>query len=155
MAEKYSIGLIDLNNTELEEINNPDFQKFPSILYPKLLKDSFVISLPPLFLDDELEIVASLSNLIGAFPASEYSGFFTSRKTKIRKWPIKYSIHDILKCKLPDLSIVDASSKGYILTGQPIEIDKQCAKLLDLDWKNISHLKLISESFQNQKTKNQ
>ena len=42
---------------------------------------------------------------------------------------------------------MDSSEKGVILAGLPHEIDKQAAKLLALDWKDIGHLKLIEESF--------
>ena len=85
--------------------------------------------------------------MLGAFPANNYKGFFSRTKSKIRKWPIKYAIHDVLKCKVPDFAIMDSSEKGVILAGLPHEIDKQAAKLLALDWKDIGHLKLIEESF--------
>ena len=106
-----------------------------------------MLTLPKLSEDSETGLAGSLSSMLGAFPASHYKGFFAQNKSKIRKWPIKYSIHDIVKCKLPDFSILDSSEKGMILAGQPIELDKQAAKLLGLDWKSIGHLKLIDESF--------
>jgi len=127
--------------------------KFESIMYPKILKESFVISLPVLFHDDELEITGSLANMLGAFPGSMYSGFFTRKKSKIRKFPIKYAIHDIIKCKMPNLAIVDASSKGHILVGQPLEVDKQSSKLLGLEWKSIQHLRLVSEALDDEVSK--
>lgn len=147
LAEKYGIGLIDLNNAETEEMINDEFLKFDSIQYPQIMKDSFIVSLPVLRTDEESEIAGSLQNMLGAFPAKHYTGFFSTIKNKIRKWPIKYSIHDILKCRMPEFAIVDASEKGVILAGIPLEIDKQAAKLLGLDWKAISHLRLIDESF--------
>ena len=147
LAEKYSAGLIDLNSAEVEEVFNSEFLKFEKIYYPKILLYNCVISLPVLKEDEETEIVDSLTNMLGAFPAKHYSGFFSQKKNKIRKWPIKYSIHDILKCKMPNFSIIDASAHGQILAGISIEIDKQAAKLSGKEWKLIPHLKLISESF--------
>ncbi len=147
LAEKYSIGLIDLNDTEIEEVINSEFLKFESIKYPKILLESCVISLPFLEQDQETEISDSLTNMLGAYPSKYYAGFFSLKKNKIRKWPIKYSIHDILKCKMPNFSIIDASSKGQILAGLPLEVDKQAAKLINADWRSISHLKLVSETF--------
>ena len=47
---------------------------------------------------------------------------------------------------MPDFSILDASSKGLILAGLPLEIDKQAAKLLDKDWRNVPYIKLIDDS---------
>lgn len=147
LAEKYSIGLIDLNNTESQEVINGDFLKFEEIMYPNILLNSCVISLPILKDDAETEIVDSLTNMLGAFPSQYYSGFFSLKKSKIRKWPIKYSIHDILLCKMPNFAIIDASAQGQILAGLPLSVDKQAAKLLGRDWRMIPHIKLVDESF--------
>ena len=147
LSEKYAIGLIDLNNTEVEETINGEFLKFTEINYPKILLESCVISLPVLKEDAEFEISGSLANMLGAFPSKYYSGFFSLKKNKIRKWPIKFSIHDILKCKMPNFAVIDASEKGQIIAGLPIDIDKQASKLLGRDWRTISHIKLIEESF--------
>ncbi|MEK6844236.1 MAG: DUF362 domain-containing protein [Nanoarchaeota archaeon] len=146
LAEKYAVGLVDINESEVEELRDVRFMKFESIKYPKILLNSCVISLPSLKADDETEVSDSLTNMLGAFPAKHYSGFFSLKKNKIRKWPIKYSVHDILCCKFPNFAIMDASDRGYILAGLPIEIDKLGAKVLGREWKSISHLKLIDES---------
>ena len=146
LAEKYSIGLIDLNNTEAEEVFKPNFNKFDSIMYPKILKEGFIISLPKLAEDPELEMQASLSNMIGAFPARYYKGLFSKEKSKIRRWPLKFSLHDLLLCKMPEFALIDTSDYDVILAGIPLEMDKQAAKLLGKEWKSVSHLRLISES---------
>ena len=148
LAEKYSVGLVDLNNTETEETYNRNFTKFTSIHYPKILKESFVISLTKLSEDPETDLHGSLSNMLGAFPSKHYSGFFSSKKNKIRKWPIKYSINDIVHCKVPEFAIIDASDKGYILAGLPLEMDKQSSKLLGMEWKEVPYLRLLNESLQ-------
>ena len=147
LVEEYSIGLIDLNQTETIEIQDGAFQKFESIHYPKILSDSFVISLPKLVEDAEFNISGSLSSMIGAFPSSHYKGFFSQSKNKIRKWPIKYTIHDIIRCKMPDFAVIDASKHGSILAGLPLAIDKQAAKLIGKDWQEIPHIKMIDDYF--------
>ncbi len=147
LSEKYSIGLIDLNTTEVEQIQDGEFLKFEKIMYPKILLDSFIISLPVLSDDSDIEVQGSLSNMIGAFPSDYYQGIFSKSKNKIRKWPVKFAIHDILKCKTPEFSVIDASENGVILAGIPLDMDKQASKLLGKDWKSISHLRLIDESF--------
>lgn len=147
LSDKYSVGLIDLNNTETQEIEDGEFLKFSQIYYPKILLDSFIISLPKLSTSEETEINGSLSNMLGAFPGEHYRGFFSLFKTKIRKFPIKYAIHDILKCKMPQFAVIDASEKGVILAGIPLDMDKQAVKLLGKDSKSIQHLRLIEQSF--------
>ncbi|MBU0760705.1 MAG: DUF362 domain-containing protein [Nanoarchaeota archaeon] len=155
LAEKYSVGLVDLNKTETKEIEDFDFSKFSTIHYPKILLESLIISLPKLCENEETVISGSLSNMLGAFPAEHYKGFFSKEKSKIRKWPIKYSIHDIVKCKFPDFAVVDASSQGVILAGLPLEIDKQAAKLLGKNWKEIPYLKMIEESLTEKEEKDE
>jgi len=147
LAERYNVGLIDLNNTGTEKIEEEDFLRFQQIMYPKILKESFVISMPLLAEEEETDMLGALSNMLGAFPASQYKGFFSKIKSKIRRWPIKYSIHDILKCKMPEFAIVDSSEKGVILAGLPLEVDKQASKLLGLEWKDVGHIRLVEESF--------
>ena len=147
LAEKYGVSLVDLNNAEVEEINQSDFMKFESIFYPKMLLKSYIITLPRLGTDEELEMQGSLSTMIGAFPSAYYRGLFSSGKNKIRRDPIKYAIHDIVRCKVPDVALIDASEYGLLLAGKPLELDKQAARILGKDWRTIQHLRLIDESF--------
>lgn len=153
LSEKYGVGLMDLNNAEVEEVRDGEFLKFDKIMYPKILMNSFIISLPKLAEVEELEINGSLANMLGAFPARYYKGLFSSGKSKIKKWPLKYSVHDILKVRSPQLAIIDASEKSAILAGKPIEIDKQAARLLGKDWRAVTHLRLMDESFANSQAK--
>lgn len=146
LAERYGIGLIDLNESDVEEIQDGDFLRFDSIKYPKVLLDSFIISVPQLGSHGEFGIAASLDNMLGAFPSKHYKGFFSKNKNKLSKHPLKYQVHDILKCKMPDLAIIDSPENNTLLIGQPLEMDKQAAKLMSLDWKNLPHLRLIDES---------
>jgi uncharacterized protein (DUF362 family) len=148
LAEKYGVGLIDLNTTETEEIESHEFLRFDTIHFPKLLKDSFLITLPRLAQDPELELQGALTSTLGLFPADHYRGFLSSNKSKIRKWPAKYAIHDITRCKMPDLAIMDAAEQGLLLAGQPLAIDKKSASLLGLVWKDISYLKMMDESIE-------
>jgi uncharacterized protein (DUF362 family) len=145
LAEKYQVGLVDLNSTETESVEADGLLKFSEINYPKILRNSFVISLPKLSDHQEFGMLGALSTMVGAFPASHYRGFFSKEKNKIRKWPIKYSIHDILKCKMPDFAVVDASANGIIMAGLPFDIDKQAAKVLGKDWQRVPYLNLLHE----------
>lgn len=147
LAETYGVSLVDLNNAEVEEVHDSAFTTFESILYPKLLLKSYLITLPRLGIDEETELQTSLSSMLGAYPAPYYRGLFASTKSKLRRDPIKYAIHDIVRCKTPDVSLIDASDYGIILAGKPLELDKQAARIAGKDWRTIQHLRLIDESF--------
>ena len=150
LAEKYGIGLIDLNDTETEEIENQNFLKFTEIMYPKILLDGFIISIPLLQKNDQTGISASLDSMIGAFPAKHYRGFFSKTKSKLNRYSKQHQIYDILKCKMPDFTIMDVPVKGIVLAGQPLEMDKQAAKALGLNPDSIEHLNLIEKGPQNE-----
>lgn len=145
LAERYSVGLIDLNSAETEKIEFANFLKFSNVMYPKVLKESFVISIPKLMQNDEFAMLGSISNMLGAYPAKHYRGWFAKNKSKLRKWPLKYAVHDISQCKMPDFAIIDASEKGALLAGLPLDMDKQAAKLIGMEWKNVGYLRLAEQ----------
>lgn len=147
LAEKYNISLVDLNTADTEELQNSDFLRFESIHYPKLLLNSFLITLPRLGPDDELEVQDSLTTMLGAFPSEHYRGLFSTLKNKIRRFPLKYAIHDILRCKMPNATLIDASDYGVLLAGKPLELDKEAMRIMGKDWRSLQHLRLIDESF--------
>lgn len=147
LAEKYGVALVDLNKTESEMIGDNSFLSAPTLMFPSLLKEGFLISIPTLTKHDRHDLTGSLANMLGAYPAKHYKGFFSKTKNKL-VGPMKYQIHDIVKSKMPSLAIVDAHSYGALLAGQPLEVDKQAAKLLGMDWKGVAHLRLIEESLQ-------
>ncbi len=146
LAEQYSIGLVDLNTAETQAMVNDNFLAFDTVHYPSLLLNSFVIVLPKLALHPEHDIAGALSSMLGAYPATKYSGWFSTKKSKLRQEPIKNAIHDSICCKMPELAILDASEKGVMLVGHPLEMDKQAARLLKGDWKGVQHLRLIEDS---------
>lgn len=150
IAEKYGIGLVDLNRADSQEKVNADFLIKSSIMYPSVLKDAFVISLPFLKKHEAYGITGSLANMLGAYPARHYKSFFSRTKNKL-VGPLKNQIHDIVTSKMPELALVDAHEQGYILAGQPLEVDKQAAKLVNLDWRTVAHLRLIDESLKPKK----
>ena len=145
LAEKYNVGLVDLNHAECEAVGKNEFVGFEEIMYPSVLKDSFVVALPSLK-SEEGSIHGALKSMLGAFPARHYKGFFSSRKNKLDAYPMKYQIHDINLCKLPDLALLESRDKGIILAGQAIEMDKQAAKLFGIDWHSIGYLRMLDET---------
>ena len=49
---------------------------------------------------------------------------------------------------------MDASEKGRLIAGQPLEVDKQAVALLGKSWKDISHLRLLDETLSIREEKN-
>ncbi len=146
LSEKYGVGLLDLNTAETEQVRDGEFLELEQIQYPKILLNSFILSLAKTGVSNSLGMEGSLSSMIGAYPANHYRGFFSKEKNKLKKYNIKNVIHDILKCKMPNFSIIDASNEGMILAGLPLEMDKQAARLINMDWRSIQYLRLLDEA---------
>lgn len=146
IAEQKGISIVDLNKAECESVSTNDFVSFGNIMYPSILRSSFVVSMPSLQADEKMQLTGSLASMIGAFPARHYKGIFSSRKSKLDDVSMKNKIHDIIMCKMPDLAVIDAKGKGMLVVGQPLEMDKQAAKMLGMDWRNVAHLRMIEDS---------
>lgn len=146
LAEKYDVSLIDLNTAETEPIGKNEFVGFEQIMYPSLLKNAFVVSLPVVKPHETVHMHGSLTNMLGAFPAQHYRGFFSRRKNKLDAYPHKYQVHDITLCKMPNLALIELRDKGLLLAGNPLEMDKQAAKLLGIDWRSVGYLRMLDET---------
>lgn len=145
LAEKYKVGLVDLNYTECEAIGKNEFAGFEHIMYPSLLKDAFIIVLPPVRVENG-QYHGALTSMVGAFPARYYKGIFSRRKSKLDAYPFKYQVHDIILCKMPSLTLLELRDKGLLLAGNPLEMDKQAARLLGADGNGSSYLRMIDET---------
>ncbi|OGJ16294.1 hypothetical protein A3K73_01085 [Candidatus Pacearchaeota archaeon RBG_13_36_9] len=163
LSEKYHVPLLDLNEAETVKKHSKKFKKYSFIECPGELLNGFLISLPVLKGHKEAKVTISLKNMLGCFPARYYGGNW---KVGMHKWPIEYSIHDILVCKMPDYAICDASIalleheiNGYpkemslLLAGNPLKVDKKGALLLGYDWKRVPHLVLADELEKNESGK--
>lgn len=146
LAEKYNVSLIDLNTTSVEPVGKNEFVGFEQIMYPSILANAFVVSLPVVKAHETDQLHASLSNMLGAFPANYYKGFFSRRKNKLDAYPHKYQVHDINLCKLPNFALLELRDKGVLLAGHPLEMDKQAAKLLGMDWRSVGYLRMLDET---------
>lgn len=146
LAEHYNVSLIDLNNVECEAIGKNEFVGFEEIMYPRVLKNAFVISLPAVRQDETMQLEASLSNMQGAFPARYYKGIFSRRKNKLDAYPLKYQVHDINLCKMPNFALFALTDKGVLLAGNPLDMDKQAATLLGMDWRSVGYLRMLDET---------
>jgi len=160
LAKRYGIKLIDLNEEEVMVKQSSLFKKFDYIYFPEVLEDCFLISLPVLKDHIEAKVTISLKNMLGCLPKGKYKGekYEGSWKAKMHRWPVDYSIHDVLVCKFPDLAIVDASTgqRGHevsgtpekfnlILAGDPVEVDKKGAEILGKDWREVKHISWAAE----------
>ncbi|MCP4104241.1 MAG: DUF362 domain-containing protein [Desulfobacteraceae bacterium] len=157
MAKHHDVPLVDLNTSSLKKLENKNCPVFPEMYLPEIAFTHFIISVPVLKPHSFAILTGTLKNMMGFAPPEHYSGNFGSWKKAIFHSNMQQSIIDLNKYRTPDLSVMDASvgladfhlggrhcspPVGKIIAGfDPVEVDREAARLLGLDWKKIAHLK--------------
>ena len=72
LAAEKQLSLIDLNETELVELNDPAGKVFPTFMMPSVLMESFLISAATLKAHSLARVTLSMKNMIGAAPPAYY-----------------------------------------------------------------------------------
>ena len=155
LARETGTALLDLNHTEVVECQDAQCSAFPRMYLPQVAFESFIISVPVLKAHSLAEMTGSLKNMMGFAPPHHYghSGGWKKAAFHAR---MHTAIAELNRYRAADLTIMDAS-RGLaqfhlggpecdppletILAGwDPLEVDRQGAALLGLDWRNIPHL---------------
>lgn len=155
-AKRNSIELIDLNRAPLKKLVNKNCPYFPKMYLPEIAFTHFIISAPVLKAHSISIVTGALKNMIGFAPPKHYSGRYGSWKKALFHGDMQQAIIDLIKYRGPDLSIIDATvglaefHLGGMTCDPPInkiiagfdtfEVDREGAKLLGLDWREIRHL---------------
>ena len=160
----YGIELVDLNYYDVEVIEDPNRKVLKKFHFPKILKDSFLISVANIKEHHtEAKVTLTLKNMFGTAPGKYYSHNIRGRpwsKEMFHDLGINDSIVDINVYKLPDMGFLDGrilqldselggrtKEHGYIYASfNPIALDYYCAKILtDEEIKYINDLAKIYE----------
>ena len=156
LAHKLRVQLVDLNTAGLVRIKNPAGRVFEHMYLPKVAVYSYLISVPVLKAHSLAGITGALKNMIGLAPPEYYSGRGGTWKKAALHTDIQEAILDLVSCKAPDLSVMDASiglaeyhlggahcdpPVGKLIGGfDPWKVDRMGARLLKIDWRKIKHL---------------
>ena len=156
LASKKQVKLADLNNEPVIRLENPECRRFPEFFMPKIAMDHFIISVPVLKAHLLSDFTGSLKNMMGFAPPAHYSGAGGIWNKSEFHIDIHQAIADMNRYRQADLTVLDASVgmknshlggpfcdppvKKLIAGFDPVAVDRQAAKLLSMDWKEIGHL---------------
>jgi uncharacterized protein (DUF362 family) len=156
LAERHDVGLVDLNISPLTKLENRQYTVFPEFYLPEIALTHFIISLPVLKAHSLSIITGTMKNMIGLAPPQHYSGGFGGWKKSVFHQNMHQAIVELNRYRSPDLSLMDASvgladfhlggrhcspPLNKIIAGyNPLEVDRQAAELLGLNWEQIPHL---------------
>lgn len=145
ISKKYKVKLIDLNRAERIKFENERALKLKKVWLPRIIFDSFLISLPVPKDHSCAVFTCSLKNMFGIFLSKDFvkeydreklekMGVFVAKEIWEKGWSkgelheigVHQSIFDLNLYKKPDLTICDArfGIKGGELGGKKIKILK-------------------------------
>jgi uncharacterized protein (DUF362 family) len=124
-ARKEGIRLVDFNEAETVELQNPDALQWKRFHLPEIVLEAFVISIPVLKDHSFTKTTIAMKNMFGLAPARYYAG--TWNKAKLHSPSPDDSVVDVCLYKKPDLSVVDAS---VALTGGHLGGKKKAVNLI-------------------------
>jgi uncharacterized protein (DUF362 family) len=156
LADEKGLGLVDLNHTELVKLQDSRCRLFPVFMMPRLVMESFLISVPVLKKHSLANVTLTMKNMFGCAPPEHYGGLVW-KKSKFHQ-NLHRSIFEMNLYRTPDLTILDASVglARYHLGGpkcrppvrkliggfDPVAVDAHGAELLCLHWKQVEHIAL-------------
>ena len=168
ISKQLKIKLIDLNREERIKLKNNKALKLKEVWLPKILLDSYLISLP-VPKDHSLAVfTCALKNQFGIYLSKDFikesgeRGTFIAEKiveqgwskNKLHSFGVHESVFDLNLYKKPDLTICDARfgvrgnelgrkkiEIGKIIASfDPVALDSYIAKIFGYDWRKIKYL---------------
>lgn len=157
LVDRYNVALLDLNHASLVKKSNSSCRVFPEMMLPEIAFSHYIISVPVLKAHSLATITGTLKNMMGFAPPKHYSGSHGSWKKSVFHARMHQSISDLCSYIKPQLSIMDATVgladfhlggnrcnppvNKILASYDPFELDREAAALLNLDWRDIPHLR--------------
>lgn len=155
LAAELDVDLINLNTSESVLIRKEGLGFFPEFYMPKIIMDSFLISVPVLKAHSLAVISGTLKNMMGCAQPEHCQAGGHWKKSLFHS-DMHTSIRDLNEYRTPDYSIMDATVglADYHLGGRQcmppvnkliasedaVAMDRYAAQLLGRDWRKTPHL---------------
>ncbi len=155
LARTKNVRLIDLNTEECIRLSNPKCKRWPDMFLPRIVLDSFLISVPVLKAHTLAGVTISMKNMMGMVPPRYYQQGGAWKKSAFHT-RIQEAIADLNRYRSPDFSLLDARIgmaqahlhgphcdppvKIVAASFDPVAIDAYGAGLLHRNWRRIGHI---------------
>ncbi|MCK5237357.1 MAG: DUF362 domain-containing protein [Deltaproteobacteria bacterium] len=156
MAKEKGVELIDLNHAELTQMSLPQCKRWPTFYLPKIVMESFIVSVPVLKAHSLAGVTLTMKNMMGTVPPLHFQAGGHWKKSAFHEM-MHESVLDMCRYRTPDLTVLDATvgmSQAHLwgptceppvnklaCSFDPVAIDAYGATLLGRDWKEIKHIK--------------
>ena len=155
LSKKHNIQLVDLNVCETVLLTDSRCIFFPEFHMPKIVMESYLISVPVLKAHSLAIVSGTLKNMMGC-AQPEYCQADNHWKKSIFHKDMQRSIYELNKYRTPDFTIMDATIglaehhlrgktcsppvNKLIASTDSVALDRKAAELLGRDWKTIAHM---------------
>ena len=160
LSADLGIRLLDLNNEESVRLQIPGLKRWPEFYLPKIVMESFLISVPVLKAHTLAGVTLTMKNMVGLAPPIRYQQGGHWRKSAFHR-DIDEAIFELNQYRSPDFTILDATvgmSEAHLwgphldppagilaASSDPVKIDAYGTKLLKRDWRDVGHIRLANE----------
>ncbi len=157
MAAEKRVRLLDLNDEETICRRRKKCLRWPEMHLPKIVYESFLLSVPVLKAHTLAGVTLSLKNMMGLAPPAHYQQGKSSWKKTAFHRKIGQAVADLNRYRRPDFTLLDAGvgmveshlwgatcepPPGLLAAGSdPVAIDAYGAGLLGKNWQDIEHIR--------------
>ncbi|OGQ96092.1 MAG: hypothetical protein A2521_13375 [Deltaproteobacteria bacterium RIFOXYD12_FULL_57_12] len=157
MAAGKNISLVDLNLEPLVRKSQKNCHRWPVMHLPRLVFESFLISVPVLKAHTLAEVTLTMKNMMGLAPPAHFQKGGHWKKAAFHD-RIQEAIFDLNRYRTPDFTVLDATvgmpeahlwgptcnpPVNRLAAGfDPVAMDAYGAMLLKRDWRRIEHIRL-------------
>lgn len=157
LARRKKVKLLDLNEAELVVVTRPGCRRWPEMHLPRIVFDSYLISVPVLKAHSLAGVTLTMKNMMGLAPPAYYQEAGSWKKASFHEG-IQDAILDLNRYRTPDFTVMDATvgmqeahlwgptckpPPNKLLAGfDPVAIDACGAGLLKRNWSDIGHLRM-------------
>ena len=151
------VTLMDLNDAPLVHMKNNNCRRWPEMYLPKIVFESFLISVPVLKAHSLAGVTLSMKNMIGLAPPAHFQQGGHWKKASFHTG-IQEAVFDLNRYRIPDFTLLDATigmqeahlwgpvcdpPPNRLAAGfDPVAIDSYGCRLLGIQWDSIGHLSM-------------
>ena len=155
LADFDRVTLMDLNEAPSVLMQNSKCRRWPEMHLPKIVFESFLISVPVLKAHSLAGITLTMKNMIGLAPPAHYRQDGPWKKASFHQG-IQEAVFDLNRYRTPDFTLLDATigmQKAHLwgptcnpppnrlaVSYDPVAIDSYGCRLLKIKWDTIGHL---------------
>ena len=151
------VSLLDLNEAPLNHMQNSNCNHWPEMYLPRIVFESFLLSVPVLKAHSLAGVTLTMKNMIGLAPPAHYQKGGHWKKASFHH-NIQEAVFDLNRYRTPDFTLLDATvgmqeahlwgptcdpppnrlAAGY----DPVAMDSYGCDLLGIKWDSVGHLEM-------------